>query len=321
MKKMVKKLSEAASEIDIAIAKAVKKFVDKQRSASKDLIESACQLEGSSIDYTKDSTTFKAINSALQRADQETLCNFLEQESCPDWLGIWAARHGKKQHQVAYLFRPSLGEEPPISERIGSRPQKIKRMFCNSRAALVISTLLEFDDETYLDWARDIGFDMEIKPSNFEPKDNEEYVPAQRGQIDDWLDSVLDPIVDALWKEHVPEKGACTVLQGELARCIGRLEREYWKNGMMNMGDGYYDRMVDKVKDAVLSKNSFSPLVKRIVGIDAGVVKGANYAQIRNSSLMHPTDVEQSLRRLKNVVAAWCLKNKEPIPYTPRSWD
>ena len=62
-------------------------------------------------------------------------------------------------------------------------------------------------------------------------------------------------------------------------------------------------------------------IVKRIVGIDAGVVKGANYAQIRTSSLMYPTDVERSLSRLRIVVAAWSLKNKEPIPYTPRSWD
>jgi hypothetical protein len=318
---MVKKSPEVASKIDSTIAAAVKKFVDIQRSASKDFLESMCQLDVSSIDYAKESTSFKVIYSALQEVDQETLCNLLEQEACPDWLGVWAARHGKKQHQVAYLFRPSLGEDPPMSERIGSRPESIKRMFCNSRAPLVISALLEFDDETYLTWARDIGFDIQIQPSNLEPKDDEEYVPAQRGQIDDWLESVLDPLVDALWKEHVPEKGACTVLQGELARCIGRLEGEYWKNGMMNMGDGYYDRMVDKVKDAVLSKDSFSPLVKRIVGIDAGVVKGANYAQIRNSSFMHPTDVEQSLRRLKSVVAAWCLTNKEPIPYTPRSWD
>jgi len=316
---MIKKFPKVAERIDSSVAVAVEKFFDRQRSSSKEFLESICQLDVSLIDYVNDPTFFKVINSALQVVDQETLCNLLEQEACPDWLGVWAAKHGKKQHQVAYLFRPSLGEDPPMSERIGSRPEPIKRMFCNSRAPLVISALLEFDDEIYLTWARDIGFDIQIEPSNLEPKDDEEYVPAQRGQIIDWLESVLDPIVDALWKEHVPDKGACTVLQGELARCIRRLEGEYWKNGMMNMGDGYYDRMVDQVKDAVLSKDSFSPLVKRVVGIDAGVVKGANYAQIRNSSFMHPTDVEQSLQRLKNVVAAWCMKNKEPIPYISRS--
>lgn len=317
----MKKLPEAVAQVDTTITAVVKEFFDRHRSSSRDFLQSMCQLDVSLIVTANESAILKVINSALRSVDEQTICNFLEQEACPDWLGVWAARHGKKQHQVAYLFRPSLGEDPPISKRIGSRPDSVKRLFCNSRAPLVISALLEFDDETYLTWARDIGFDMEIQPCNLEPEDDEEYVLTQRGQIENWLTSSLDPIVDALWKEHVPEMGACTVLQGELARCIGRLEGEYWKNGMMNMGDGYYDSMVDKVKDAVLSKNSFSPFVKRIVGIDAGVVKGANYAQIRTSSLMYPTDVERSLSRLRNVVAAWCLKNKEPIPYTPRAWD
>lgn len=169
---------------------------------------------------------------------------------------------------------------------------------------IVLASLLSSDDETYLTWAREIGFDGEILASNFDPKDDERYVGTRRAQIDDWFESVLDQVTDALWKEHVPDKVACNVLQGEMARCIGRLKGEYWKSGMMNMGDGFYDRMVGKTKNTVLSTNSLLPLVKRVVGIEASIVKGANYAQIVRRAIFQDSDIELSLRRLKNVVAA-----------------
>jgi hypothetical protein len=78
-----------------------------------------------------------------------------------------------------------------VAERVGSRPSEIRRLFWNSKAAAVIDTLLAFDDEMYLTWARDIGFDGEIQASNLEPKNDDEYVPTQRGQIIDWLEKVL----------------------------------------------------------------------------------------------------------------------------------
>ena len=297
------------------------KFLAKHRRASRELLTNMFEIDPSWVENQKSGKGFAEVKNALQKADQSTLCKFLEREDCPDWLGIWAAKHGLKEHQIAYLFRPNLSDEISISDRISTRPKEIKKLLWGSKAPIVLASLLSFDDETYLTWARDIGFDGVIQAPNLDPKDDEEYVGSSRAQINDWFESVLDPIVDALWKEHVPEKGACTVLQGEMARCIGRLEGEYWKNGMMNMGDGFYDRMVDKIKETVLSKNSFSPLVKRVIGIDASIVKGANYAQIVRLTLFQESDVELSLRRLKNVVAAWCLRNREPIAYNPKPWD
>lgn len=95
---------------------------------------------------------------------------------------------------------------------------------------------LSGDDAAYLRWARDIGFDQEIQTPNVEPENDDDYVPSVRGQIDNWFDETYVPVIDALWKKYVPKTGACTVLQGELSRCIGRLEGELFKNGMMNMG-------------------------------------------------------------------------------------
>ena len=90
----------------------------------------------------------------------------------------------------------------------------------------------------------------------------------------------------------------------------------------MNMGDGYYDRMVDKIKEAVLRDGDLSPLVQKVLEMDALVVKGADYSEIVNTfSIFHPTDVEVSLNRMKMVVAAWCKARPEPIAFTPSVLD
>lgn len=181
---------------------------------------------------------------------------------------------------------------------------------------------LSSDDNAYLRWARDLGFDQEVQTPNLEPENDDDYVPSVRNQIDNWFDEFYVPVIDALWDKYVPKTGACNVLQGELSRCIGRLEGELFKNGMMNMGDGYYDRMVDKIKEAVLRDGDLSPLVQKVLEMDALVVKGADYSEIVNTfSIFHPTDVEVSLNRMKMVVAAWCKARPEPIAFTPSVLD
>ena len=181
---------------------------------------------------------------------------------------------------------------------------------------------LSGDDAAYLTWARDIGFDQEIQTPNVEPENDDDYVPSLRNQIDNWFDETYAPVIDALWNKYVPKAGSCTVLQGELSRCIGRLEGELFKNGMMNMGDGYYDHMVDKITDTVLKDGRFTRLVQKVMQMDALVVKGADYAKIVSTfSFFHPTDVEVSLNRMKMVVAAWCMANPEPIEFTPSALD
>jgi len=183
------------------------------------------------------------------------------------------------------------------------------------------SLKLSPDEAIYLRWARDIGFNLEVKVPNIDTESEEEYVPTVRGQIGDWFDEVYVPVIDALWKQYVPKTGACTVLQGEMSRCIGRLEGEYFKNGMMNMGDGFYDRMVDKIRDTVMKDCSFSALVQGVMERDAIIVKGADYSKIVNASFFHGTDVEDSIDRMKMVVAAWCVAHPEPIDFVPGQLD
>jgi hypothetical protein len=319
--KIVKAEKSAKRKSSDAVTKVTNRFFSNHQSASVEFLEELFKVGNSLDEFDETGKSFSEIGTALQTVEQSVLHKFLARDDCPGWLGVWVAKHGRKEQQFAYLFRPDVKEEMDISERIGSRSPEIKRLFWTSRAAVIVETLLDYDDEIYLAWARDLGFDGEMKTPNLEPQDGDDFVPTPRGQIDEWIERVLDPVTDALWEEHVPKEGACSVLQGEMARCIGRLEHEYWKNGMMNMGGGFYDDMVDKVKKTVLSGNSFSPLVKKVVGIDASVVKGANYAQLINMTVFQHSNVEISLSRLKNVVAAWCLRNIEPIPYKPKPWD
>jgi hypothetical protein len=73
---------------------------------------------------------------------------------------------------------------------------------------------------------------------------------------------------------------------------------------MMNMGDGYYDSIVDKIKETVLKDGKFSPLVRKLMKIDALVVKGSDNSEIVNKlSFLHSTDIEISLYQMKMVVA------------------
>lgn len=172
---------------------------------------------------------------------------------------------------------------------------------------------IDGDDAAYLEWARHLGCDLEIKTPCLEPEDEQEFVPCVKGQVDDWFDENYVPVIDALWKKYVPKSGPCSVLQGEMSRCIGRLEGEYFKNGMINMGGGFYDQMVDKVVETVLTGDRFSVLVCDVLKRDALIVKGADYAEIVGASFLQSTDVEDAINRMKMVVAAWCIHNPDPI--------
>lgn len=87
------------------------------------------------------------------------------------------------------------------------------------------------------------------------------------------------------------------------------------------MGDGLYDRMVDKIKETVLKDEKFSKRIQRVLEVDAMIVKGADYSNIVNSSFLHGTNVEESLNRMKMVLAAWCVANPEPIVFNPDRQD
>ncbi len=299
----------------------VRKFNSTFQSASTNFLEEVFRLNESVVEISDASLVPISLVDALHKVDQPIFYNFLARRDCPDWLGIWIAKHGRKEQQYAYLFRPGNDTEMTLAERISSRPSGVRQFFWNSKSAIIVSTLLNADDEFYLAWARGIGFDMDVQLEISKSEGVGNCVPGPRGQVEDWIESILDPVIESLWKEHVPKEGACAVLQGELARCIGRLQHEYWKNGMINMGNGFYDLMVEKVAETVSNSKAFTPLVNKVLAMDASIVKAARYNRLVKLTLLQESDVEISLGRLRSVVAAWCLRNKDPIPYNAKQWD
>jgi hypothetical protein len=291
------------------------KFNKNHHSASEEFLNELFEISSGLDLHFASAKEFSKISNLVRTIDQSVLNSFVERDDCPNWLGSWIAKFGKKDQQLAYLFQPSIVNDILASERIANRPPEIVRLFKSSKSMAVIDSLLNYDDFTYLDWAQDLSLNIEISEPNLEPDDEKYYVPSRRIQINEWIEENFNAVTDDLWDKYVPKEGPCTVLQGEMVRCIGRLMNEYWKNGMMNMGNGTYDRMVDKIKNTILLDDSFNSFTKRVVQIDASIVKNANYSQIVNLTLFQESSVENSLNRLRSVTAAWCLKHPEPIPY------
>jgi hypothetical protein len=169
-------------------------------------------------------------------------------------------------------------------------------------------------DTNYVRWARDLGMDIEIRTPKMEAENDDDLAPEVKWQVTGWLDETYVGVIDRLWKDFVPERGESVFVQGELVRCIGRLEGDYARNGMANMGDGYYDAMVRFICDHFSADTSITPFVKDVLKADAQTVLEANYEDIVSAPFFEETDIESALYRIKILIAYWCTKHQEPIP-------
>ena len=87
------------------------------------------------------------------------------------------------------------------------------------------------------------------------------------------------------------------------------------------MGDGFYDHMVDKINNTLISNNTFSSFIKKSIKNDARIIKKANYGNIINLTLLEESDVESALNRLRHATAAWCHRNQAPIVFQAGPMD
>ena len=173
--------------------------------------------------------------------EPKSLEKILEHKKCPDALGKWALKYGDDNHQAAYLCS-------------GERSDQMALLFYKSRYHRIISGVIEDYDVAFVAWAKELGW-VPV------PSSDDEYDLSERDPIDYWVETFFDE----LWNKYVPSKGACTVLQGELVRYVGRLEGELYKNGMCNMWKGgMYYRWVDMIKETVLKDGKFSPKVQKL---------------------------------------------------------
>lgn len=231
----------------------------------------------------------------------------LKSKKVPDFVVDWLAAQGSFEHQAMYLFG-------------SSRTPAVVAKFRNSKHAKVVGQILQRDEDTYLAWAQDLGFQMPA-PEEGEPV-------AVGFEVDLWVED-LDSENTSRWKALVPAEGVANTLQGEMVRAIGRLQSEYFRNGMMNWGDGsgYYEGFTSLVHETLKAEASFTKLVKKMIEADVDEIKlagkrGKAMASGKTSrksafgdNFLIASDAEKSMQRLGALIAIWCQRHPDLIPY------
>jgi hypothetical protein len=229
----------------------------------------------------------------------------------PEFVVNWVVAYGDLHAQASYLF--------------GSpRTTAIVERFRTSKYPQIALELLEVDEPTYLAWANDLGFELPAE------EDGEEMSP--RWEIDNWVEN-LGSQNSERWEALVPASGAASTLQGEVIRALGRVVSEFFRNGMMNWGDGSnsYENFTKLIHTTLKHEKSFSKLALKIVDADiAAITKSGEIgkalaadkkprADAFSSNFFVKTDVEKSHQRLGALIALWCERNPAPLPYQSAS--
>lgn len=105
-----------------------------------------------------------------------------------------------------------------------------------------------------------------------------------------------------LWKTQVPRSGQADTVQGELLRCVARLDDEAQRNGNANYDRGY-DRMLRFVERVLLDPAVF----------DAAEMKElkAHLRGVKKRHILRP----EAYDLLNDAVAEWCFIYPEPIAH------
>lgn len=186
-----------------------------------------------------------------------------------------------------------------------------------SKAAELLKVAQARWRSNYLAWAKDLGFD----PSAMDGLNDGALVDA----IDEWVED-LSSYNTTLWEQLVPKSGPAPTVQGELVRALGRIETEYFRNGMMNWGDGYYETLVKFIhatlkKEKYFTKHVISALEVDIADIKLSGSQGRASARGKGSStgslggsFFVPSDVEKSHKRIGALITIWCRMHPDLIP-------
>ncbi len=229
-------------------------------------------------------------------------------EEIPEFVLNWVLERGDLQAQAAYLF--------------GSpRSAAITQRFRTSKYPQIALQLLEVDELSYLAWANDLGFVLPAQEVGEEL--------SSRQAVDNWIEKLGSQNSDR-WKAWVPSSGSAPTLQGEVIRALGRIESEFFRNGMMNWGDGsnHYEDFTKLIHTTLKAEKSFSKLVLKIVDADiAAIIRSGEIGKAIAadkkpredafcSNFFIKTAVEASHQRLGALISLWCERNPEPLPVT-----
>lgn len=274
--------------------------------------------------------------------DRLKLRKILASKDCPDILGEWAHDHGDDWLQAAYI--------------IGSvRPSNMLEKFRQSNYPQVLSALLHFDDGSYIQWAEDLGCvpsEGQNKESDFSPRNNVEMKIEQlnKRRIDLYL--MLAPEIEVPDNLQSQVLRAISTIEGAYwSDCFMN-----WGNGFDDYEDLLaliHKTLINEESFSPLVKKIIEADVEHIRFIATNDSYGSDeddsdseysddddvsdllaLMDYSNNDLetneddcdgeddcngkpYRFNDIETiALPRLNAVIAVWCQRHKEPIPFS-----
>ncbi len=254
------------------------------------------------------SRLLKKSSNYLKRFEGKPFERALKLKRVPDVVVNWLVSKGNLRYQSIFLSSAGRSESTIL-------------LFRKSKHAEIANSLALHDDETYINWALELGFKMPAKALRGD-------IQAQVGYVDLWVYQLWQKS-DVFWERWVDETGSEKTIQGELLKAIVGIEGEYHRNGMMNWGDGYYERLAAFLHSTLRAEPSFGPIAKRVldhdiaeiersgqIGMDAADGKVSPFA-VFSGSILRRCSIRESHSRLTALVALWCLRHKKPVPLFP----
>lgn len=125
----------------------------------------------------------------------------------------------------------------------------------------------------------------------------------------DTLQSIYSRTAKFLWDTYVPVEGQAETQQGELIRCLGRIDNEIRGNGKINWDDDF-TLLAITLRDSLISSQIFTTEIEKEIKRDIAILTNEQTAY---------TD-DDVYDRLTRRIVEWYWRHKEPVKhvYNPK---
>lgn len=237
------------------------------------------------------------IGEIINKMDSSILLSKLAEKECPAILGEIISTHGTEDQNLTYLFGKNWSSNVDI-ELVNSRPNAIKKNIIQKPRTTAAYLLLEYDFDTYMAWANDLGFREKLSERN---------ISNLRSAFEKWADEKLIEKMEEtkLEMEESEEISYDNTYHCMINECLSQMGYDLYNNGWSNE----YGGLSEDIKE-ILFNDDFglkSEILKTSVDIDCLIINENTPETFMNYMI----DEEKALNRLSYVSAYWCNKNKK----------
>jgi hypothetical protein len=224
--------------------------------------------------------------------------NLFSSSEVPDALVDYLAASADFTISARYLF----GHTTRSAETVAK--------FWKSPTVLIVEQLVTRDTDTYLQWARDLGFAGPLPDGCASDE--------VRIIIDEWVQSLHNQQYE-LWERFIPKTGSVKTVQGQLLFAMVNVDNACRDESLE--WDDYIDALKSYVFGEVDARKNFSHLVASTFVNDSSELRSAlpwsGRQQVPNSiEFLQPTDCRIRLARIWVVAIRWLLKQTKQIEYS-----